>query len=321
MDNLKTIFLLICSFVLVSCGGEGSSGVKTSKVSFSVSDAPVDSALAVYVGIEEIELVNQSGDSTFLSIIGSDGYMRINLLDYQGADSALIVSNGVVPVGEYNNLILHVTEESGVNVVVDDSGHQPLKQPSNKLKLGGFTVTSDATQAFTIEFDLRMSLVMRGNQGSDNGYILKPHGVTILDNQDAGSIAGVVDTNLFTDVAGDGCALSDANSNFVYLYPGDQTANVANLIDLVDTTDIEFSSGPLPDNSVEPTASVAVNVDGTYLFGFLAPATYTLVFACNAGGDDSIEYDSGIVIPNPDPGTVHAVTVASGQDVVDIDFP
>lgn len=135
-------------------------------------------------------------------------YQQLDLLDYQGSDSELIITQQPIPVGEYKNLILHISDDSNVNFVVDAQGTQPLKQPSNKLQLGGFTVSEDATQAFTIEFDLRKSLVMRGNQNNNNGYILKPHGVTIVDNEKAATLK----------VTAPVCALEDAN--FVYLYQG-----------------------------------------------------------------------------------------------------
>nr|MCG6272052.1 DUF4382 domain-containing protein [Vibrio vulnificus] len=65
-----------------------------------------------------------------------------------------------------------MTNENGVNYVLDENGHQPLKQPSNKLKLGSPDLPSEAVQLYTIEFDPRRRLsVMRGTLGSNNRYI------------------------------------------------------------------------------------------------------------------------------------------------------
>lgn len=294
------------ALLLAGCGGGDDSSVQTAKVSFSVSDAPVDSASSVTIGFSQIELVQEDGSSIYLDVDPSDpstDYEQIDLLDYQGQDSALIVSQQSVPVGTYKNLILHISTESNVNFVVDDDGTQALKQPSNKLQLGGFTVTSEATQAFTIEFDLRYSLVMRGNSGSSNGYILKPHGVTILSNSDAASLSGTVDPSLFDE----GTCVS-GSGNYVYLYQGSVADST--LGDLADESDAEFNT-VVPDGVEIPYASATVGDDGSYAFGYLPQGDYTVAFNCNGDDDGAIQYD-GLTIPLP-AGQVEEVTLAAGE--------
>ncbi|MFS2264486.1 DUF4382 domain-containing protein [Vibrio vulnificus] len=251
----------------------------------------------------------------FLDVIPSTGldYQTVDLMEYQGENSQLIVSTQPVPVGSYKELILHVTNENGVNYVIDENGQQPLKQPSNKLKLGSFDVTSEAVQLYTIEFDLRQSLVMRGNLGSNNGYILKPHGVSIVSNASAVSISGNVDDNLLT---GDESCTADSQA-FIYLYEGDGHDS-ANLIDLVDEDDPEFDSqNPVPENAVKPIASAGLDENNNYAFGFLNAGTYTVAFSCNAGDDNPIQYD-GTAIPLP-AGQVGTTTLAAGENGT-IDF-
>lgn len=299
--------LATSALILTGCGSDSSDSEKTANVSFAVSDAPVDEAQNVYVGITQIELVPQSGDSITLDVepdsAGVD-YQQIDLLAYQGKNSKLIITDESVPVGEYKNLILHVTKESGVNKVIDNnSGELPLKQPSNKLQLGGFTVSEDATQAFTIEFDLRKSLVMRGNQNNNNGYILKPHGVTIVDNEKAATLK----------VTAPVCALEDAN--FVYLYQG-KSLDQGKLGDLYDQEDEEFSSD-VPEGTIAPYATAEANISGEYEFGFLPTGDYTIALYCNGSDDDSIQYD-GLTIPQP-AGKVKEVTLNEGE-TASVDF-
>ncbi|EJO9873202.1 DUF4382 domain-containing protein [Vibrio vulnificus] len=304
----SAISSVAAALLLAGCGG--SDGGKTANVSFYVSDAPVDSAQSVSVGFTQVELVDNEGNSVFLDVVPSTGvdYQKIDLLDYQGTDSVLIVSTQPVPVGSYKELILHVTNENGVNYVIDDNGQQPLKQPSNKLKLGSFDVTSEAVQLYTIEFDLRQSLVMRGNLGSNNGYILKPHGVSIVSNASAVSISGNVDDNLLT---GDESCTTDSQA-FVYLYEG-EGHDSANLIDLVDEDDPEFDGqNPIPENAVKPIASAGLDENNNYAFGFLNAGTYTVAFSCNAGDDNPIQYD-GTAIPLPT-GQVGTTTLAAGKN-------
>ncbi|ELV8620431.1 DUF4382 domain-containing protein [Vibrio vulnificus] len=311
--KLSALASIVSAFTLLGCGG--GDGEQTASVSFYVSDAPVDKASSVSISFSMVELVDDEGNSFFLDVIPSTGldYQTVDLMEYQGENSQLIVSTQPVPVGSYKELILHVTNENGVNYVIDENGQQPLKQPSNKLKLGSFDVTSEAVQLYTIEFDLRQSLVMRGNLGSNNGYILKPHGVSIVSNASAVSISGNVDDNLLT---GDESCTADSQT-FIYLYEG-EGHDSANLIDLVDEDDPEFDSqNPVPENAVKPIASAGLDENNNYAFGFLNAGTYTVAFSCNAGDDNPIQYD-GTAIPLPT-GQVGTTTLAAGENGT-IDF-
>ncbi len=182
-------------------------------------------------------------------------------------------------------------------------------------------MTTEDVQAFTIEFDLRSSLVMRGNQNNNNGYILKPHGVSIVNNATSASLSGVVDTNLFDE--GD-CSTQDGN--MVYLYSG-IGLDASNLIDLVDPDDEEFSGDPaIPDDAIAPIGSTEAGDDGSYSFGFLETGSYTAVFVCDGNSDDSVEYDSDIVIPAAPTGNspgekLGEVTLAAGDSgVLNFDY-
>lgn len=308
-----TAVIATSALILGGCGGsdsDDSDPQKTANVSFAVSDAPVDEAQNVYIGITQIELVPQSGDSITLDVepdsAGVD-YHQIDLLAYQGKDSKLIITDEPVPVGEYKNLILHVTKESGINKVIDNAGEQPLKQPSNKLRLGSFTVTEDGTQAFTIEFDLRKSLVLRGNANNNNGYILKPHGVSIIDNESAATLNGTVTT--ITDQ----CVATE--DNFVYLYQGSDLDSTK-LGDLYDESDEEFSS-TVPTGTIAPYATAKLDEAGAYEFGFLPSGTYTAALYCGGEADDSIQFD-GYVIPQPE-GQTQEVTLVEGETAT-VDF-
>ncbi|MGD8110650.1 DUF4382 domain-containing protein [Vibrio sp. TRT 17S01] len=295
-DVLSLVAAMVAIIFLSACGGgDGGSGTigSTSRVSFSVSDAPVDSADEVVIAFEQIELVVDEETSVLIDVDdGVNDYVQVNLLDFQGTDAKLLVTEESIPAGTYENLILHISDESGANYVIDNTGQVALKQPSNKLRLGGFEVTQDAVQSFTIEFDLRMSLVMRGNLGNNNGYILKPHGVTIVNNDSAVSLSGTVDPNLFDE--GD-CATQDGN--MVYLYSGNGL-DADLLIDLVDPEDETFTGEPvIPENSIVPVTSVEVAENGSYEFGFLSAGAYTAAYVCDGESDDSIEYNPEVVIP------------------------
>lgn len=301
MNIYKTVPVFATALLLSACGSDGGDGAtaaggSTAKVSFSVSDAPVDSLWDVTIAFDQLELKHENGQSYFIDVdTDSDGndYQQLNLLDYQGTDSKLIITSQELPVGTYKELIIH-TKPGNMNWVDGEDGHYDLKIPSNKLRLGGFEVDAEAVQSFTIEFDLRKSLVLRGNESNNSGFNLKPHGVTIIDNQAAASLWGKVDVNLFSM----GECLAESG-NYVYLYEGHGHID-SMLSDNMDPNDEYFDSArPLPDNAVMPYASASVDVDGSYAFGYLPGGNYTVAFTCNAEDDDPVNYDENIIIENP----------------------
>ncbi len=331
-------FLYACSLTLLlaACGGSDSDNnleqpANTALVSFSISDAPVDFASSVTVTYSSITLKsdgdNEEDDSgVTLPIVDEDGNpttMTINLLDYQNGDEKLIISNTEIPVGEYSNLILNTSgcpqNQNGSTEfcwVEDDEGIKPLKTPSNKLKLGAFSVSSEAVQAYTIEFNLRSSLVETAGGAS---YNLKPHGIRVVDSESVGSLAGMVDVNLLN--VGDNCSTvyedNTDHGKVVYLYAG--TIEEGDV--LGDEFDPDTAQGNIADNVVMPFASdtVVFNDDVevstySYHFAHLPPNTYTVAFSCSAVGDDSVEYNE-ITIADP-AEQLHEVVIGEAEDVI-----
>lgn len=317
MSIYKTLPVLAVATLLSACGSD-SSGDSTqyAKVSFSVSDAPVDSMSEVVVAFDKLELKHENGNTYIINVDTDDEgneYQQIDLLDYQGTDAALIITEHTLPAGVYKEMIVH-TKPGDMNWVRDDetSGEYDLKIPSNKLKLGGFEVIPEddnTVQGFTIEFDLRQSLVERGNAGK-NGYNLKPHGVKIVDNRQAASLWGTVDLALFD--AGEGCDYG--SGNFVYLYPEHGLDNYL-LVDNYDPFDGDFNGNYPPESSISPYASADVDQDGDYAFGYIPAGDYTVAFTCNAVDDDPIQYDSEIKIANPE-NQRHEITLDKMQEKI-----
>jgi hypothetical protein len=314
MQHFKFIpltMLVGSSLLLTACGGSDSdSKTNTTKVSFAVADAPVDDAAEVWIAVDAIELVKEGQDNILIDVKdGNQEYAQVDLKQFQGGDSKIILDETELEPGVYQNLILHVLDESdgdnfsyvkeavnGIDV--------PMKQPSQKLKLGSFEVTSEGVQRFTIHFDLRTALVQNKN---GQRYNLKPHGVTIVDNETVATLSGMVDQNLFTCIG-----VGDENKgNFVYLYPGHS------LPVLVDNYDENTAQTDLPAGAVPPAYSTAVVSsvnDYSYAFGFIPAGEYTVAFTCSGLNDDETLYD-GMVIPNPTTQT-HEVTLSNDVDSV-----
>ncbi|MDX2319303.1 MAG: DUF4382 domain-containing protein [Moritella sp.] len=294
---IKSCVVVAASLLVAACDDSNNNDATSfSNVSFSVSDAPVDSANNVVIAFDQLEFIHADGTRIIVAVdedLDGNSYQQIDLLDYPGSNAALILTDQALPTGDYKELILHIEANKSLSYVIDNDGTNELKQPSNKLKLGSFTINDETVQSFTIEFDLRQSLVMRGNSVNNKGYILKPHGVTIIDNDTAASLKGTVDNDLFAA----GSCVNDTG-NYVYLYAG-RDLDSTKLVDNFDASDDTFN-GTLPDvGSLAPYASTSVDLGtGDYAFGYLPSGYYTAAFSCGAVGDDPVQFDA-LTIPDP----------------------
>lgn len=316
-NSYLSLSALATSLLILGCGGSSDSSPPPSlpqptsaNVTFSVSDAPVDQATSVVIAFDKIELIQAGEDNIIFEVSGDnqEAYRQIDLLQYQGTDSAVLLADVEMDLGIYDELILHVIDEStgqDLSYVIDDSGQVPLKQPSQKLRLGGFEVSNAGVQSFTIEFDLRRSLVQNMN---GQRYNLKPHGVSIIDNESASSLSGLVDINLFN--AGE---CNSDTGNFIYLYAG-HGLNTDLLADNYDSEVIQTIT-PAVDVHI-PVNSVAVNYEsgnnGNYAFGFIPAGDYTVAFSCSAEEDAPEQYNE-IIIPNPT-GQFHEIILTNEQN-------
>jgi len=342
----KIIIPLLGCFILSSCGGGGSSESATmptptppptstpvatsALVSFSVSDAPVDGVISVNVTFDSITLKSSDDDadddSGFnVSVLDSNGdpsTMTINLMDFQDGESKLIIENTEIDIGDYSSFILNTSgcpqNQNGSTEfcwVEDGEGIKTLKTPSNKLKLGTFSVSSETEQSYTIEFNLRSSLTSTANGAS---YNLKPHGVRIVNADTTGSVTGAVDVALL-NAGEESCEtvfLAETDHGKVmYLYESDAIGENT----LADEFDADNAVNELPENLIAPYASDTITFNTEtetyhYSFSHVEQGNYTLAFSCSAVADDPVEYDS-LLIPNP-PLQFHTIEIVSGEEIV-----
>jgi len=334
--RLFTIISLSC--LLISCGGDsGGNGITTATpepsqplpiVSFSVSDAPSDSVTSVNVTFSSITLktASDSDDSGLdLPILDDEGEpstMTIDLMNYQNGDAKLIINNVVVPMGDYESLVLNTfgcpQNQNGSTEscwVVDNEGIKTLKTPSNKLKLGAVSISSEIEQTFNIEFNLRSSMTSTAGGAS---YNLKPHGIRIVDSAEVGSLSGTIDVNLLT--LGEGCEtvfqVDSDHGKVVYLYEGDISEEAV----MGDEYDPDVAQNEIPDNVIKPYTSDSIYFDAddssyNYKFSFLPAGEYTVAFSCSAIGDEPEEYE-GIMIPTPSNQRHNIVIEANNESEV-----
>lgn len=273
---------------LVACGG--GSGPGTGQMQLQITDAPVDGADNVFIQFTGIEVQGQNGSRTLFPF---DPPKTFDLLALQNGKAAILQQPVTLPAGNYSWLRLMVNAEfdGGASFSCIDPGADPdskaddtvtdsciiingaqhdLWVPSGAesgLKLpGGFAVPEGGLVNFTIDFDLRHSIV--APPGQQPGYMLKP---VLRMVSTVGGVAGNVAAGVITAE----CSTAQiAGSDFgaVYIYSGGG----------VTPDDVDGDSGdPLT------TVDVVKNLDGSYSYtaAFLSPGTYTVSYTCDASSE------------------------------------
>lgn len=279
-QTTRTLSVVALSSAMVACGGGGSDNPTpepdTASFSLAVSDAPVDQANAVVVYFNTVELIGPDGPITFDVRDENNDPQAIDLLNYQGEAFVTIVDATEIPIGTYTQLRLEVTEDSYIEM---DSGTFELKVPSNELKLDGIEALPGVEAAYTVEFDLRKSLV--DPVGQPNTIFLKPRGVRLVANDSVGTLLGTVSPALIESAA---CAEKiDMNSgNAVYIYEGDT---------LDETLLGDDADEPANADEISPYTVANVNYNEEsesyeFVAGYLPAGPYTVGFSCLALNDE-----------------------------------
>src|SRR5688572_16503987 len=287
--GLVTCIVLLA--YLAACGGGGSDSAaqpQFGRMSVQITDSPVTSAKRVVVQFTGLEIkpVGAAGPEVF-----DFAPRQIDLLALDGGGSEILLSDELLPAGEYESIRLKVNagrQASDSFIELDDGSIHPLFIPSGNqtgLKLiRGFVIGAGSTHNFTIDFDLRKSVIYPPGLGEP--YLLKPV-LRMVNNLEVGTIDGTVAAGLVVD----GCVPA------VYLFTG------------ADVVPDDLGS------ATPPLASTAVNLDnttGAYKFklAFVPAGAHTLAFTC-AADKDAADVDDVIVFSAPINVTVTAGTTTT----------
>lgn len=259
--------LLLLSTLFTACDNSSSGGSGT--LSLNITDAPIDSAAAVVVSFSGVSIKPENGpayDIDFFDINNNPVVKSIDLLAQQGPNSEPILVNHSLAAGHYEWLRLKViTNEMTTDsyIELDGGARHPLYVPSGDqtgLKLNrGFDISDGGAATFTIDFDLRKSVLMPNMHSS--AYKLKPS-LRMVQNDNVGHISGVVGASSLADAA---CTGTDYA---VYVFAGNNVTP-----DDVDGVEPDPLSTSLLSNSFE------------YAIGFLEAGAYTISFTCQADDD------------------------------------
>jgi len=297
---------------LAGCGGGGGDGPqsRTGTLRLGITDAPVDQADAVVVQFTGVELKPMGGAAFSRDFPAPK---TLDVLALQGTARALLLDGESVPAGDYEWMRLKVNADPAVRDSYVTIGGQEceMRIPSGAetgLKLvRGFTVGVGTVTDFTIDFDLRKSVVQppgqRADAGTCNGqvYLLKP-ALRIVDNLQVGTISGTIDSSLLSAPS---CVASTAKPGSVYLFgPVTATDPAPTVPDDVDGVSAD---------GADPITSALVSPDTfKYSIGFVPAGRYVVAYTCDA--DDST-IDADVVPPPPETGEVVTFTPVNGTTV------
>ncbi len=271
---------------LLGCGGENA--MQPGRFSLAVTDAPVDSAEAVWVSFTRVELLqadpgNAEADLSVLDL-ALDG-VAVNLLDLQGERSRFLVEEVSVAPGVYKEIRLSIdaAEQSCRNpngnapsYITIDGTDYPLTATGSSFKIKGpVTIAAGGLTSFTVDFDLRKSIAERGNNGC---YNLRPV-LRAVDNAQIGSLRGTIEGSLLADSS---CSADPQSGEGAAIYLFSEAGVVADDVDEVEPNPLSSAllQAVLDPSSQEPTG------DFSYTLGFLLAGEYTAALTCTAGDDD-----------------------------------
>ena len=194
--------MFVGTCLLAGCGGGGGTGSTEpamGRISLGVTDAPVDGATAVVVKFTAVELKPEDGEAFTVTLTPAQS---IDLLALAGGSSRALLEEHSVPAGRYQWVRLLIeAQENQPSSYIDFAGgaRYPLFVPGGSesgLKLiRGFTVATGSISNFTIDFNLRKSVIAPPGQAPN--YLLKPV-LRMVDNLQIGAIAGTVAPALVT---------------------------------------------------------------------------------------------------------------------------
>lgn len=188
---LALIFAVAVFFTACDNSGTGSDG-SMGTMTVEMTDAPIDSADAVNVFIERVEVNNAENEDEGWIVL-NEPQQSYNLLELTNGATEVIGSSELEP-GVYNQIRL-ILSEGGHSVEVDGNVHD-MKVPSGpqtgiKLNINA-EIESDFEYVLLLDFDASRSVVAAGQPGNAVKYLLKP---VIMAKEKAvtGNIEGVID--------------------------------------------------------------------------------------------------------------------------------
>ena len=295
MTFQKSLLALAVAGTLVACGEDGELFGSSDKgrITLALTDAPVESAAKVVVTFDQIELKRADDEALTFTLrstdtgceaveegkaSSTDEACSLDLLTLASGKSVVLL-NEKIKKGSYTQIRLGVVAGSDTYIELDDGRQFPLNIPSAEqtgLKLvHNFTVDADTPVAFTIDFDVRKSLVLQGN----GKYKLRPT-LRIVETAAAAKIVGTVDESKVVEPFCGGQDYINGPAGVVYVFPGHQV--LPDDIDSIQGDDAE----PI---STTPVVYDPATATFSYHAAFLPAGDYTVAYTCAADDPEANE--------------------------------
>jgi hypothetical protein len=188
---LTLLFVVAVFFTACDNSGTGSDG-SMGTMTVEMTDAPIDSADAVNVFIERVE-VNNAEDEEEGWIVLNEPQQEYNLLELTNGATEVIGSSEL-EAGTYNQIRL-ILSEGGHSVEVNGEVHDMMvpSGPQTGIKLNiNAVIEPDIEYVLLLDFDASRSVVAAGQPGNAVKYLLKPV-IEAKEKAITGNIEGVVD--------------------------------------------------------------------------------------------------------------------------------
>lgn len=183
--NISFAVILAVSMSLTGCS-TGSDGDGTGTMTVEMSDAPIDSADAVNVFIEAVEVESQDGSGWITLNEPQQEYDLLQLVN--GATE--VIGSAELEEGTYNQIRL-ILSRTGHSLVVDGTEYDMTvpsgEQTGVKLNVNA-EIEPDIEYVLLLDFEASRSVVKAGKSGK---YLLKP----VIDAKEkaiTGNISGTV---------------------------------------------------------------------------------------------------------------------------------
>lgn len=315
--------LLLLSSTGCGCGFDCNNGNNRNNgpalLTLGFSDSLPEDLKQVVIEVDRITLRRSGGDDVVVEQFSpgdpngpaTDSF-QVDLLDYQGRNQLLVISELEVDPVSYSEIAITVLD-GDVNrsfVQESDDSLKAVTISGSQLSAPGMSLDA-GSERYTVEFGLAQSL--RYREASDD-YLLDNTGIRTEDNATAASLSGRVARELFDTASPCDEKIDPEAGNRVYIYAGQGLATES-LADVY----TDASSTPVPPDSVAPFAVASMAEDALtgiwqYAFGFLPPGDYTMAFACDTQQDDPVEFDQ-LSVPLPT-GQVYEITLGEAEIAV-----
>ncbi|WP_299808235.1 DUF4382 domain-containing protein [uncultured Shewanella sp.] len=280
MRILFTLPITAISLLVLGCGGSDSSSPPEAPLlgtlNIAISDAPMAHIDKVELVLNKLVMTDPSGKQHQYNLNNH----HLDLLNYQGMESHLVVDGLPIAAGHYKDVhfILADKADSSGCSIENNSGRHPLNIEENRLPLHDFVIEHNQAMSITMEINLYQSMHLTSGE-----YHLDHRGIYSIDNREMGHLIGEVDPQWIADCETkhmDKAPLGSQFTHMAYLYSSD----VNQLEQMADI------SPTRTDNRHSPFAVSPIHQDhqGNWSFsaGYLPAGDYRIGYSCLAHLDD-----------------------------------